>query len=99
MSKCINDGKTYKFGETQAQFKLYNSANAAVFFFENYEDQNEIEAKFTLELRNLALTDEPEGVNEFKINLGPGEHESKILKSIDKNQGTALGMSYSYLEI
>ena len=34
---AIDQGTTRVFGDSQAQYKLYNSNQAAVFFFENYE--------------------------------------------------------------
>ena len=47
-------------------------------------------------MRNLCIDGEDEGVDEFTVVLGPGENTYKILRSIDRNYSTSLGMRYSY---
>ena len=44
--------ETTPFGDANAFFKLYNTSKAAVFFFENADDDT-LEAKFELALDNL----------------------------------------------
>ena len=43
-----------------------------------------LHAEFKLEKRNLALVDEDESVNEFYIELPPGNSTHKILMAVDK---------------
>ena len=96
VAMAIKKGRECDFGNLNANFKLYNSANAAVFFFENNEEERVLNAEFTLQKRNLALVGEEENVSDFSIQLLPRETTYKLLKSVDKSRGTALGMSYKY---
>ena len=46
INMAINQGKEYQFGVIDACFKLYNSANAAIFYFENKEQDRVLNAEF-----------------------------------------------------
>ena len=81
---AISKGKEYRFGTLDAYYKLYYTGNAAVFFFDNNEEDRVLHAEFKLEKRNLALVDEDESVNEFYIELLPGNSTHKILMAVDK---------------
>lgn len=86
-----------QFGEEEGYFKLYCTAENAVFYFENPDSSKTLEAEFDLQLDNLYIVGgEEKGQKTFKVSLGPGETGHKILKSVDKGKGTSIQMSYSY---
>jgi hypothetical protein len=53
-----------------------------IWFFENESDNTTFDSTFTLELNNLALTDDPEA-NKWKIKLDPKENCARKLVMVD----------------
>lgn len=84
------------FGDEQAFFRLYNTTEHAVFYFENPDPTKTLEAEFNLELKNLALVGDDAGETTFKITLGPGETGYKILKAVERSKGTSIQMAFSF---
>ena len=89
------DNKNH-FGNYQAYFKLYNTAQNAVFYFENPDATETLEAEFKLELKNLSLIGDEAGETTFKVTLGPGDTGYKILKAVSSGEGTGIRMGYSF---
>lgn len=57
------------FGESNSYYKLFNTAQGAVFFFENCEDDKTLHATFELQMENLFIQGEKQGVTSFDIVL------------------------------
>jgi hypothetical protein len=83
------------FGETNAWFKLYNTARAAVFYFEN-QDTETLTATFELQMENLMIQGEAEDASTFSVRIAPGKTTHKILKPVAENEGTSIQMRYSF---
>ena len=71
-AKNLEDEEAAFFGESQAYFKLYNSAQVACFYFENNETSLALTSKFNFQLENLSIVDEKPNADSFVINLAPG---------------------------
>ena len=84
------------FGESRVFYKLYNTANGAIFYFENQERDKKFSCEFEMQMENLYICDEPQGATTFKFKLNPGANCVKMLKPVDPNEGTGLQMSFSF---
>ena len=84
-----------QFGGTRAFFKLYNTAKAAVFYFEN-QDTDTLTATFELQMENLMIQGEALDEDQFTIKIAPGKSTHKILKPVVDNEGTSIQMRYSF---
>ena len=60
------------FGESKAFYKLYNTANGAVFYFENAERAKILRCTFEMTLENLYIVGEPDQAVKFTFELRPG---------------------------
>ncbi len=60
------------FGESQAFYKLYNTAKGAVFYFENQEKDKALVCLFEMVMENLYIVGEQKGSTQFSIELKPG---------------------------
>lgn len=53
------------FGESDAFYKLYNTAKGAVFYFENGERDKVLSCLFEMEMENLYIVGEPDKATKF----------------------------------
>ena len=51
---------------------------------------------FDLQLENLTIEGEPEGSQEFSLEIAAGETAYKILRPLQRELGSGLQMRYSY---
>ena len=79
-----NVEKVTKFGDGNALFKLYNTAKATVFWFEN-KDRRTLTSTFELQMDNLRIQGEPDSASQFTVKIRPGQSMHKILKPIVNN--------------
>ena len=78
------------FGESNAFYKLYNTAKGAVFFFENLEKDKVLVCLFEMVMENLYIVGEPKGASQFSIELKPGQSSVKMLKPLDESVSTSI---------
>ena len=90
MAKSIDDEDAAFFGTSQAHYKLYNTAQCAVFYFENRESDKTLYTRFELAMENLYIQGEQDGATEFSIELPPGQHCFKMLKPIEAGEATSI---------
>ena len=64
------------FGESQAFYKLYNTAKGAVFYFENAEKSRILRCTFEMELENMYIVGEPDKATKFTVELRPGKNST-----------------------
>ena len=55
MARSIDDEDAAYFGQSNALYKLYNTAQCAVFFFENREREKTLSTRFELQMENLYI--------------------------------------------
>lgn len=53
------------FSDSEAFYKLYNTAKGAVFYFENGEEDRVLYCLFEMEMDNLYIVGEPKGATKF----------------------------------
>lgn len=90
IARSMPDEDKAEFEGSRAFYKLHNSRQCAVFYFENPERKRTLQATFTMVMENLKIVDEPEGTTKFAVRLGPGEHCYKMLKPIDEGEQTSI---------
>ena len=81
------------FGDSGAYFKLLQEDQTFVFYVAN-EGKAGLKTAFQLELENLSIEGEPEGANEFALEIFPGNIGTKILRPISSEEGTGLQMQF-----
>ena len=84
------------FGESQAFYKLYNTARGAVFYFENQEPNKKLACTFEMDMQNLYIVGEPQNATLFEFELDPGQSASKMLKPIEDGEATGIQMRYEF---
>jgi hypothetical protein len=82
------------FGKLEAFFKIYNTNQGTVFYFNNPSENQTVTAEFNLTTMNLELQDSTEK-DRFRIVLAPQQESYKVLLPIDRNKNTSLKMGYS----
>lgn len=87
-AKSIDDEEAAFFENSKAFYKLFNTDQCAVFYFENLESKRTLVARFEMAMENLYIQGEPEGASDFTINLAPGKNCFKILKPVERGQQT-----------
>ena len=96
MARNVDDDERNYFDESPAFYKLYNTAQCAVFYFENGEQEKTLTTRFEMQIENLYIQGEPEGVTEFQVELPPGKSGFKILKPIVEGEATGIQMRYEF---
>ena len=95
-ARMVDDDEKNYFDESDAFYKLFNTAQCAVFYFENGERHRTLATKFWMQIENLYIVDEPEGVTEFSVELPPLQCGYKILKPIVEGEATGIQMRYEF---
>jgi len=99
MMECarnLDDEDASYFGNSNAFYKLYNTAQCAVFYFQNDEPEKSLNTRFEMSIENLCIVGEQEGVDEFTLDLPAGKNGYKILKPIIEGEATSIQMRYEY---
>lgn len=86
IARNMPDEDKAEFEGSKAFYKLHNSRQCAVFYFENPERKRTLQATFTMAMENLRIVDELEGTTKFSVKLGPGQSCYKMLKPIDEGE-------------
>lgn len=85
-----------QYGETLVYYRLYNTAKAAIFFFENREKDKSFQCLMDMEMENLYIEGEPEGATNFSIKLSPGQTCHKMLLPVEEGVATGIKMRYDF---
>ena len=96
MARNVDEDERNYFDDSPAFYKLYNTAQCAVFYFENGETEKTLTTRFEMQIENLYIQGEPEGVTEFSVTLPPGKSGFKILKPIVEGEATGIQMRYEF---
>ena len=78
------------FGESEAFYKLYNTAKGAVFYFENREKSRALNCLFEMDMENLFIVGEPANATQFSFKLNPGQNTIKMLKPVVDGEATSI---------
>ena len=84
------------FSDSEAFYKLYNTAKGAVFYFENGEDDKVLTCLFEMEMENLYIVGEPKGATKFQFELQPLTNCHRVLKPIVEGDGTGIQMRFEF---
>ena len=79
----------------ETYFKLYNSNQGTVFYFNSPSETKTVTVEFNLTLINLAIHEAREGASSFRVVLAPGQETYKVLLPIERNIATSIKMAYS----
>ena len=80
----------------EAFFKLYNSNQGTVFYFENPSDTQTVTIDFNLELTNLAIAGSDQTSSQFRVVLAPLSTLYKVLLPIERTKSTSIKMGYAF---
>jgi len=79
MKLAKEEGQLQQLSNLEAFFKLYNSNQGTVFYFNNPSASQTVTLEFNLTLTNLVIRDAKTGANWFRMVLPPESESYKVL--------------------